>query len=570
MIRFLPTAYEAIAEKRIRPRFTYHFVDRKNISIGVAAGDICYPASFDDVSAICQLAVEFEDRRFFSHHGIDVLSIIRSALSNLRAGRIIRGGSTITQQLARNTLLTPDRSFVRKLAEMLLALKIERHYSKKEILLLYSQHVYLGNGVRGFPAASKIIYRRSIKKLDTISACGLIGLLRQPSSFNPFIGIQKYIDRQAFIIKVHSSRNLANDNNHERDAHPLIRPPNPIQVKGLEKSRWTNLIEKVAECNSVINSTSSPITRIGFTIDNSLQSSLDEVLRDVSLSADIKYASGVILDNSTADVLAESAWSDGQEWAFSPTFSGKLQPGSTFKVFAYIAALEGGISPDIQLESSVFESSFIKNSDGSLWRVRNYGEIYRGGITLLEALRHSDNTAFARLVELLDHEQLDMVYKRFGLCENEIVTPAIVLGGSTHGISLLSLVSAYSAIARNGIYKKPRVIRFVQSADGRIVHFPSASSEALLIADYAVSRDVKLALRHSANLLSAYKFSGKTGTTKKGSLFVGYNDDISVAIWLGQNSIVKENDKKGISAIKVAERWLQGVALGYKHDIFSI
>ena len=184
-LRFFAAARVAIQERHLRPRHTFHLVDRREVPIGLSAGDVSYSASERDIQLMSGLIVEFEDQRFFCHPGIDVVGILRAVKSNLTAGRIVQGGSTITQQLVRNTLLTPDRSITRKLLEIVLAIIIERHYSKQEILLLYSQFVYLGPRVRGFQAASRLLFRRPLAELDVVSLCGLVGLLRQPTCTYP-------------------------------------------------------------------------------------------------------------------------------------------------------------------------------------------------------------------------------------------------------------------------------------------------------------------------------------------------------------------------------------------------
>lgn len=567
--KFLPIAFKAITTKCIGPTFTFHFADRCDSFIGIAGNDICYPAPFEDVEAICRLAIKFEDRRFYEHHGIDVLAVIRATLKNFKALRVIQGGSTITQQLVRNTLLTPDRSFARKIAEMLIALKMERHYSKREILILYSHLVYLGRGIRGFSAASKLIYRRPLRALDENQTCGLIGLLRQPSSTHPATNLSRYLDRQAFLVGNCQAKIKTGSNSKDR-IRPTLQTPNPIEINGYRRARWSRVVQRfIAEKSSGIPPISSHIVRVGLTIDQPIQRILDEVLKEVSSDPKVSQTSGVILSNHTGDILAESAWDSGREGDHSATFFGTIQPGSTFKTFAYLAALEEGFNPDLQLESNLFESSFIRNHDGAFWHVRNYADIYRGNISLFEALQYSDNTAFARLAELIDSSRLESTYLRFGLCKGDSVTPAVVLGASKVGVTLLSLASAYASIATNGFFKGTRFIRYAQCSDNSILHFPPSTEGVVVIRDYANIVKLKQVLKRAEPIFSAIGFSGKTGTTKKGSLFVGYNDKVSIAIWLGYRDIQNEHEKKGVSAIKALERVIQK-ALGYRTDLFTI
>jgi len=568
VIQFLPIAFQVIGKKELKPTITFHLLDRQDNFVGISSGDVCYGAAFEDVEKICQLAIEFEDRRFFKHCGIDLFGILRAMLRNFLSRRIIQGGSTITQQLVRNTLLTPDRSFARKLAEIILALKIERHYSKKEILFLYGQSVYLGNGTRGFPAASKAIYRKPIQSLNRDQACGLIGLLRQPSITHPSKNITRYLDRQVLLASLTRKDKLLKKD-YRDTLRVSLQPPNPIPICDFQKHRWAN-ISRVLARDSFSYVQSLHVNRLGLTIDEPLQRIIDGVLKDVSLDKEVSQAAGVVVSNRTADILAESAWGEGRDLAFSPTFYGTIQPGSTFKTFAYIAALEAGLGSDLLLESQPFESSFIKNRNGHAWRVRNYANNYRGLLTLDGALQHSDNTAFARLAEMISVDHLRSIYSKFGLCgDKESITPAIVLGGLSRGVSLLSLISAYAAIARNGLFIQPRFIRYLQYSDGSIAYLPPSRYATLLIQDSAILSQLKAALRQAGHVISAAPFSGKTGTTKKGNLFVGYNDEVSIAIWLGYRNVQSECAKKAASAVKTVERIIQR-ALGYRRDLFTI
>lgn len=566
-IRFLPLAYSVIEAKALKPKFTFHLLDCGERFIGVSGDSVCYSADARELEAVCKLAVRIEDKRFFLHRGVDLVAIVRSIFKNLSALRIVQGGSTITQQLVRNTLLIADRSLTRKFVEILLARKMERHYSKREILSLYAQFVYLGNGIRGFAAASKAIYRRPIFALDHQQVCGLVGLLRQPSTTHPLSNAAKYLDRQAFLIGLSQEPTQTAEDDRER-IRKLLPSPNPINVSAFRKGRWATVVERTHQ--KVLNEhTDSNIARVGLTIDQPLQRIVDGVLKEISRDSEVAQVAAVLLNNRTSDILIESAWQNGVETAFSPTFFGRIQPGSTFKTVAYLAALESGVSPDTLLESRPFESSFLKNGSGSYWCVRNYADTYYGTVTLTEALRRSDNSAFARLAEMIPSETLDAVYRRFGLCPERGVTPAIVLGGSSQGVPLLSLVSAYAAIARGGVRIRPRFVRFVQYSDGSVLHIPAKREDTLVIHDNSILFQLKAALRGAGEVISSARFSGKTGTTKKGSVFVGYNEEVSLAVWVGYRGPQSEHHHKSITAVRAVERIVQKL-LGYRQDLFTV
>jgi len=565
-VRFFASAWSSIRQKGLDPAYTYHFMDCRERPLGVSGGDLCYFASDEDTELMNELVLALEDRRFYSHTGVDFWGILRALKSNILAGRVVQGGSTITQQLVRNTLLTPDRSLTRKLLEMILALIVERHYSKREILGLYSQFVYLGPGVRGFQAASRVIYRRSLSQLDAVDQCGLAGLLRRPSTDYPLKTHDNFRRRQAFVARYLASVTSTN----RAPRHPL-RPAapvlNPIPVRDFDKPRWTRVVHQLCATRRLH---SADIKRVGLTIDRVLQGHADQILRRASLDPAVDRVAAVVLRNSNSDVLAESAWANGVDCDLSPTFAGTLQPGSTFKPFAMLAALEDGYTADLSLLSAPFQSSVIKNADGSPWRVRNYAFRYHGEVTLTEALRLSDNTAFARLLEYLSPDVLRSVYERFGLTEAGKATPAIALGAVERGVSLMQIASAYSAIARNGVHLKPRFLRFIHYADGTTWWSTTLSTEGVVVSAYPAIRRLQDVLAAALPTLAPLGFSGKTGTTRKGSLVAAYNDFVSLAIWLGYMGPRAEGTSKGLSALTILERFVAEGLLGHRRDPFTI
>lgn len=562
--KFLYTAANLIAAKQLNPKCTFLIYDRDDNAIGLSDGSIYYPTDLSEMRDIADIIVLLEDRRFYLHHGVDFKAIARALLHNMRSLRIVEGGSTITQQLVRNSLITPERTLLRKLIEVLLALKIERHYSKKEILNLYLQFVYLGNGIRGFSAASKVIYRRSLRMLTYEQKCGLVGLIRRPSYTYPGNDAKSFIKRQAFIESVMQQKKPREWRSKINRSAIL----NPVEINKFKKPRWSGVINNLLESDSW-DALRPNIKRVGITIDSQVQKILDDVLKQVSLETNIHQIAAVVLDNKTCDVFGESSWSNGKELNFSPTFQGKIQPGSTFKTFAFLTALEYGLVSDQKILSSPFTSDFIKNNDGAPWTVRNYSDIYRGEITLSYALKCSDNTVYARLAELLDVKHLSRILSKFHLCSGDMITPSIVLGASTSGISLLDLVAAYSAIARNGNYIPPRFIKYAEDYHGRIYWSHTCAQNATVSDNGWAVEQVRKVLQEIGELAGFAGFSGKTGTAKKGSIFVGYNEKISVAIWTGFKESPEEGDSKAITSQRTFAKIIE-TALGYKSKLFSI
>ena len=556
--RFLPHAYRVIRERTLFPTFSFHLLNAQERPIGISGGDIRYPGTADELARLQPIIIRIEDRRFFSHFGVDIRGVIRAAAANLRFLKVVQGGSTITQQLVRNTLLVPERSILRKLFELILAIGIEKHFSKREILDLYCNHVYLGNGIRGFPGAAKIIFRKRIASLDHTQICGLIGLLRTPTRSFPDRNSENFLQRQHKISTIVDPRLLPRN--------VPVTKPNPINVCNHRCPRFTQIVK--TELNRLIGHVPRDLRRVGLTIDSSVQSSLNSTLREISRLPDVTHTAGVILSTPTADVLGEAAWESGRDAQFSPSYFGSVQPGSTFKTFALLSALEQGVGLDQLLESAPFESSCYQASGKTSWRVRNYANIYRGVITLCDAFRYSDNSAFARLIEMLDIRRVLKLYGDFGLLGESQGSPAIVLGGHRDGVNLLLLAAAYRAIANGTAYAYPRFIQYVEFGDGSFLSFPR-SQEKILVGDYQAVCNLQFALRCSGPSVMGAKQPGKTGTTSTGNLLAAYNDQIASVIWVGYGKPMVEGDPKAIGAIGTFERFMNRW-LGQRSDLLSI
>jgi len=347
--KYLFYGLDKIISKNIFCAQTSHFYDSHGTFFGISSGDVNYPIEDSDVAALSKLILPIEDRRFFSHKGIDVKAIFRAVAKNIRARKIIQGGSTITQQVVRNTIIPYDKSLMRKIIEGILALALEKKYSKQEILKLYFSHVYMGNGIRGFAAASKLICRKRLSEADDLDKCGLIGLVRLPSLTHPENYTNAFFRRRSFINQ-HLKKNGINIPETQE------RTVNPIKINRFKKPRFTNIVQHIVSNNKKLEY--KEISKVYFTIDRSIQSVVDSVLRETSFEQNVKMVAGVLLENRTSDILAESAWCHGgKESEYSPSYFGRIQPGSTFKPFALLSGLEQGFDLNSTFESAPFRSA---------------------------------------------------------------------------------------------------------------------------------------------------------------------------------------------------------------------
>jgi penicillin-binding protein 1A len=477
--------------------------------------------------------LEVEDKRFYQHGALDIKGILRAIVRNLGAGKVAQGGSTITQQLARTLFLDPSRTWIRKLTEAIIAFKLEKHLTKDEILNAYCDFVYMGRGSRGFEAASRVVYRKPFGSLEQDKIPSLIGLLGAPERFHPESNEKKFWNRA------------------DQKARSLGMSVERVSLNPICLSRTFNKrIENVVQRELLrLDLPQRDIKSIELTIDEVLQKSIDRELKEISKTQELAQVATVIICNKTGDVLAESAWARGRSSEFSPSISGHIQPGSTFKTFALLAAIECGLSTETTYESAPYHSD---DKTSRAWRVRNYGDSYHGQLTLEDALIKSDNSVFARLAECLNLDDLASTFERFSLVGKQSFTRAATLGGIREGISLLRITNAYASIARNGITKEPRLIRFVEYQDGSHV-FIRPSSERV-VADYAAIQKLKQILALSGIRTASQNLSGKSGTTRKGSLFTGYNEDVSIGLWLDFNHEQPEHNPKGLTAMQVAKK----------------
>jgi penicillin-binding protein 1A len=549
-ISLLPGIFRQIERGNFLPTHSYHVRGRKGKVLGIGGESLCYPLmSSHNAEVLKRLLVDVEDKRFYQHGAIDFKAILRAVVKNCFAKKITQGGSTITQQLARSLFLSPSRTWTRKLTETFIAFKLERHLTKDQILDAYCDFVYTGRGSRGFEAASRMIFRKPFRSLSPDRIPALIGLLGAPEKFHPGNNEQRFWARAE-----QKGRGL----NILVDKSPL----NPMCLPRMMGQR----IAKIAF--GELERLALPISGVKgmeLTIDEFLQPSIDEVLKEFSCDQRVAQLAAIVICNKTGDILAESAWTKGRQSQFSPSFFGRIQPGSTFKTFALLAAIESGLSPDEVFESAPYNS---QEKTGSEWVVRNYANKYSKHLSLEEALVKSDNSVFARLADYLDRKSLASTYERFSLVDPQLFTKSTVLGGVAKGVSLLQIANAYSAIARNGVMIEPRLLRSINYQDNTSIYVHSDCGR--VVAEYSAVQKIKQSLELCGLRAFAQSISGKTGTTKKSSLFSGYNDDVSIALWLDFDHEQQENDPKALTAMQVVKKIGHKLLAWSENRTFSI
>lgn len=549
-IQALSRTFRSIETGEFAPSYSHHLHSRNGKLLGISGGSLCYPiTNSDNYRTLIEWILQTEDKRFYEHGALDYKGILRALSENIKFRRIKQGGSTISQQLARTLFLDSSRTWSRKIIEALIAFKLEKQLTKDEILKHYCDFVYMGRGTRGFEAASRVIYRKRFNSLNKSEIASLIGLLGGPNRFHPSRSEASFWNRAET-----KARHLGE--------HIEAKHTNPVQLLRAGKRSFENA--SLHEL-SRLKIPHRDVKFIETSIDENMQNAIDYELKKFSKESGISCIAATIICNKTGDILCESTWKKGNPTEFSPSFSGKIQPGSTFKTFCLLAALEKGISPQTTLESSPYIS---QTRNRKTWMVRNYGDKYLKELSLENALVHSDNTVFARLSELIGEEYLASIYSKYSLVKEEVFSRAAILGGLRDGVSLLSIANAYATIARNGVAIEPRLIRFVEHQDGTVTFIKP--DRGVTISSFSSILELKRILAVSGIKSKSVTFSGKSGTTKKGSLFAGYNEDISLALWLDFEHEQPELEPKSITATTIAKSLINKALHWTEKRTFSI
>jgi penicillin-binding protein 1A len=399
--------------------------------------------------------VAIEDRRFYDHYGVDPLGIARALLANIMHRGVAQGGSTLTQQLAKNLFLTQERTITRKLQEVMLALWLERKFSKTQILELYLNRVYFGSGAYGIEQASLHYFGKSARKIGIGEAAMLAGLVKSPSRLAPNRNFDAAEKRAKIVLAAMAELGFISDAN-ERVA--LAKPPRVVAQAG------NGAVNYAADwimdgLNDVLGHIEEDIV-VQTTIDATLQASAEKSLTDELTAKGDKasVAQGAIVamapDGAVRAMVGGRNYGESQ---FNRAVAAKRQPGSAFKPFVYLTALERGLTPD-----SVRDDKPIKIKG---WQPENYGHEYFGPVTLTKALAMSLNTVSVRLTMEFTPMAVIRTAHRLGIASKLEPNASIALG--TSEVSMLELVGAYAPFANGGYAVQPHVIERIVGANGK-------------------------------------------------------------------------------------------------------
>jgi penicillin-binding protein 1A len=478
--------------------------------------------------------VATEDRRFFEHWGIDTTSLLRAAYANLRAGRFVQGGSTLTQQLAKNLFLTSQRTLDRKLEELILALWLEVRLSKPDILELYLNRVYFGGGAYGVEAAAQHFFGKAAAKATLAEAAVLAGLLKAPSKFSPAANPEIAWSRARSVMAKMAEAGLLSSEAEDTAARGGIRFADGLQQR--EQMGLDYAVDAVLERLPPLAGSEMGELIVETTIDGALQRKAQAIVHDrISEEGRAVGANqaGLVLIDMDGGIRALVGGRSYAESQFNRALKAKRQPGSAFKTFVYLAALESGMKPD-----SIIQDLPIL---GAGWSPRNENGRYRGAITLRDGLTFSMNAAAARLNMTVGPHNTAALAHRLGITSPLREEASLALG--TSEVTLVELSGAYGVLANAGRSLQPHIVVEVRTAAGQELYRRPPESRKMLLAPAHVGaindmlNSVVVFGTGRRAALPGHPAAGKTGTSQdfRDAWFVGFTAHFVAGVWVGND-----------------------------------
>ena len=480
-----------------------------------------------------EAVIATEDQRFYWHFGIDPIGLARALVINLEAGRVVQGGSTITQQLAKNLFLTPDRTISRKLQEMVLSVWLEMRFTKEEILTMYLNRVYLGGGAYGVGAASERYFQKPVRALTLPEAAMLAGLLKAPSRYSPTNDIGLARERAGVVL-----HNMV-EAGYITPQEARLAETNPARLQGYTTASSINyFVDWVAQNLSDYTGRPDTDSTVRTTIDPVMQRAADAAIAKVfATDAPGAKVSQVALVAMTPDG-AVRAMVGGRNYAlsqFNRAVQAERQPGSAFKPFVYLTALQQGYTPD-----SEFTDKPVSYGG---WSPSNYENRYDGRMTMRTALAKSVNTIAVQVAQACGIRNVIATAHRLGIQSDMPSNLSLALGSGS--VNLLELTSAYASFANGGFGIIPHGIEEVDTDRGEQLYRRQGSGlgrvmdrKTLGAINNMMQAVMIYGTGHSNAALDGIPAGGKTGTSQdsRDAWFVGYTSNLVVGVWVGNDN----------------------------------
>jgi len=493
-------------------------------------------------SVVIHAFLSAEDARFFEHRGFDIQSISRAFFKNLQAGRIVQGGSTITQQVAKALYLSPEKSYSRKIKEAVLAFKIDRSLPKREILNLYLNHIYLGHGAYGIEAASQVYFGKRTRDLNLSEASLLAGLPKAPSNYDPYADYDLARRRQSYVLtRMVEDGHITEEEKNQVLQTPLmlrsIRPHDRVAAYFIENIR--RYIQGKYGSDALYREGLEVYTTLDLRAQQAARDAVERGLQELETRQGYPghNVQGALLcmDARTGAIRAMVGGRDFKKSEFNRATQARRQPGSAFKPIIYTAAFDRGMTPATTMMDTPL--AFTDNT-GQVWRPQNYDEEFLGPVSLRTALVQSRNVVTIRLLQQIGIDYAIAYAANMGISSPLSRDLSLALGSST--VTLQELVRAYAVLASGGKAVEPFMIKKIVDRTGYIFE------EHPIKAEQAI--DPRIAFLTTSVLQDAVErgtgqrvkgigrpVAGKTGTTNemRDAWFIGYTPSLVTGVWVG-------------------------------------
>ncbi len=548
-----------------RPQVATLIFDRNGRPIDAIAKEFRIVIPYAEMPPLLPRAfVAAEDSRYWEHTGLDGLSIFRAAFNNLRSGRKSQGGSTITQQVTRALLLTREKSYQRKLAEAVLSYRLEKQLSKEDILFIYLNEIYLGEGAYGVEAAARTYFGKKASQLTLGEIALLAGLPQSPSNYSPIKQPEAARVRQRYVLNRMAEDSVITAD----DARTAFEKG--LQLAGDWRKSLNGYFAHYIRTQLLTRYTETDLYQKGLAVATTIDSDLQQAAAQAVAGGVAKVVERhpmqaapqgalVALDSDSGRIRAMIGGVDFNENQFNRVLQANRQPGSAFKPLLYAAALEKGIAPGTVLADTPI--SLPSNGD-TRWQPRNFKNEYHGSLTLTEALVRSSNVGAVRLLQQTGLDKVIELAKKMGIATP--LQPDLTLALGASPVSILEMTAAYAVFANQGMYHAPVGITRVSDRDGRFLPWPQSSGQQVLAKETAAWITAALTQvvqrgtgKNAAGIPGA---SGKTGTTDNNvdAWFIGSAPGLTTGVWIGydRSTSLGEGETGGQAAAPVWKQFM--------------
>ena len=480
---------------------------------------------------LLQAVIATEDRRFYSHFGVDIIGVARAIIRNIKAGRVVQGGSTISQQAAKNLFLTPERTFKRKYQELILTLWLEHRFSKDQILSIYLNRVYLGSGTYGVDAAARKYFGVSARKLNIFQSAIIAGLLKAPSRLNPLTNAKGAVARGKLVLLNMVEAGYLSKIQALRAKNSKIIYMKTHHTLGVGRyfSDWV-----LGLVRGFVGPDSGDIT-VKTTLNARLQGQAETHIENYLSKNSKKYnvhQGAVVVMSPAGAVLAMVGGRNYKTSQFNRSTQARRQPGSAFKPIVYLAGIESGLTSETKFIDS---RTSVKG-----WTPKNYDGKYNGEMSLKQALARSINTIAVKVWEHAGRDNVIKTAKRLGITAPLTPSPSLALG--TSGISLMELTGAYAVFANGGQSIWPFGVVEIRNKRGKVIYRRQGNGAGQIIEPRHVrAMDIMLAeviqSGTGKKAMLRRQAYGKTGTSQsfRDAWFVGYTRKTVAGVWVGND-----------------------------------